>query len=102
MFSKRHQYWGGGGGGGGTIHVYGYEYNHQALWDLIEHSESSKAAEIVSIISTAFVGVSIVGMTVNTMPDLQYTVILIFGWVVINHTVVYNFIAKIIVKTTFI
>lgn len=47
--------------------------HQKALWDLIEHSESSKAAEIVSIISTAFVGVSIVGMTVNTMPDLQYT-----------------------------
>ena len=46
----------------------------QALWDLIEKSESSKAAEIVSVISTVFVGVSIVGMTVNTMPDLQYEV----------------------------
>ena len=44
------------------------------MWDLIEKSESSKAAEIVSVISTVFVGVSIVGMTVNTMPDLQYTV----------------------------
>ena len=51
-----------------------HDDHNQALWDLIEHSESSKAAEIVSIISTAFVGISIVGMTVNTMPDLQYTV----------------------------
>ena len=49
--------------------------NHQKfLWDLMEHSESSTMAQIVSIMSMSFVGVSIVGMIVNTLEATQYTV----------------------------
>ena len=44
------------------------------LWDLMEHSDSSTAAQLVSVTSISFVAVSIVGMIVNTLEALQYTV----------------------------
>lgn len=40
----------------------------------MEHSESSTQAQVVSIISMSFVGVSIIGMIVNTLEATQYTV----------------------------
>ena len=39
----------------------------------MEHSESSTQAQVVSIISMSFVGVSIIGMIVNTLEATQYT-----------------------------
>ena len=44
------------------------------LWDLMEHSDSSTLAQVVSVTSISFVAVSIVGMIVNTLESLQYTV----------------------------
>jgi len=41
-------------------------------WDLIEKPDTSRAAQVISIVSTGFVAISIVGMTVATMPSLQY------------------------------
>ena len=41
------------------------------MWDLIEHPESSLAANLVSYISMMFVIVSTVGMALNTMPGLK-------------------------------
>ena len=40
----------------------------------MEHSDSSTAAQLVSVTSISFVAVSIVGMIVNTLEALQYTV----------------------------
>lgn len=45
----------------------------------MEHSDSSTAAQIVSITSISFVAVSIVGMIVNTLESLQYTVMSVFS-----------------------
>jgi len=42
------------------------------MWDLIEKPETSMAANVISIMSTVFVAVSIVGMTISTLPSLQY------------------------------
>jgi len=42
------------------------------MWDLIEKPDTSMAAHCVSVISTSFVAISIVGMTVSTLPALQY------------------------------
>ena len=46
----------------------------QMMWDLIEKPDTSRAAQVISIVSTGFVAISIVGMTVATMPSLQYEV----------------------------
>ena len=51
-----------------------FSRHQKFLWDLMEHSESSTMAQIVSIMSMSFVGVSIVGMIVNTLEATQYTV----------------------------
>ena len=51
-----------------------FSRHQKFLWDLVEHSESSTMAQIVSIMSMSFVGVSIVGMIVNTLEATQYTV----------------------------
>ena len=40
----------------------------------MEHSDSSTLAQVVSVTSISFVAVSIVGMIVNTLESLQYTV----------------------------
>ena len=42
------------------------------LWDLIEKPHTSMAAKVISVISIAFVVVSTVGMTLNTMPAIQH------------------------------
>jgi len=42
------------------------------LWDLIEKPHTSTAAKVISGISIAFVVVSTVGMTLNTMPGIQH------------------------------
>ena len=42
------------------------------LWDLIEKPHTSMAAKVISCISIAFVVISTVGMTLNTMPDIQH------------------------------
>ena len=44
------------------------------MWDLIEKPDTSTAAQVISVMSTMFVAVSIVGMIVNTLEALQYTV----------------------------
>ncbi len=44
----------------------------KCLWDLIEKPHTSFAAKIISVISIAFVVVSTVGMTLNTMPAIQH------------------------------
>ena len=44
------------------------------MWDLIEKPDTSTAASVISIMSTVFVAVSIVGMTISTLPSLQYEV----------------------------
>jgi len=44
----------------------------KAMWDLIEKPDTSRAAQVISVLSTAFVTVSIVGMTISTLPSLQY------------------------------
>merc|ERR1711953_1001609 len=41
------------------------------IWDLMEKSETSTAAQVVSVISMSFVAVSIVGMVISTMPQLK-------------------------------
>lgn len=56
-----------------------FSRHQKFLWDLMEHSESSTMAQIVSIMSMSFVGVSIVGMIVNTLEATQYTVNLSVG-----------------------
>jgi len=43
----------------------------KCIWDLMEKSESSKAAQVISVISMVFVAVSIVGMVISTVPALQ-------------------------------
>ena len=45
----------------------------KCLWDLIEKPHTSFAAKVISVISIAFVVVSTVGMTLNTMPAIQHT-----------------------------
>ena len=42
------------------------------MWDVIEKPDTSRAAQIISVLSTIFVSVSIVGMTISTLPALQY------------------------------
>ena len=42
------------------------------MWDVIEKPDTSRAAQVISILSTIFVSVSIVGMTISTLPALQY------------------------------
>merc|ERR1719385_96485 len=42
------------------------------MWDLIEKPDTSRAAQIISVLSTIFVSISIVGMTISTLPSLQY------------------------------
>ena len=44
----------------------------RCLWDLIEKPHTSFAAKVISVISIAFVVVSTVGMTLNTMPAIQH------------------------------
>ena len=44
------------------------------MWDLIEKPDTSTAASVISVMSTVFVAVSIVGMTISTLPSLQYEV----------------------------
>ena len=46
----------------------------KCIWDLLEKSESSKAAQVISVISMVFVAVSIVGMVISTVPALQIEV----------------------------
>jgi len=41
------------------------------LWDLIEKPHTSFAAKVISLISILFVVVSTIGMTLNTMPQIQ-------------------------------
>ena len=43
----------------------------KCIWDLMEHPESSWAANFVSFISMMFVIVSTIGMALNTMPGLK-------------------------------
>ena len=45
------------------------------MWDLVEHPESSCAANLVSFISMMFVIVSTIGMALNTMPGLKVWVL---------------------------
>ena len=40
------------------------------LWDLMEKSETSFAARVVSFISISFIIVSTIGMTLNTIPSI--------------------------------
>ena len=40
----------------------------------MEHSDSGSLAQLVSVTSISFVAVSIMGMIVNTLEALQYTV----------------------------
>ena len=42
------------------------------MWDLIEKPDTSRAAQVISVMSTMFVAVSIVGMTISTLEVLQY------------------------------
>merc|ERR1719242_1891494 len=42
------------------------------MWDLIEKPDTSRAAQVISVLSTMFVAVSIVGMTISTLEILQY------------------------------
>ena len=42
---------------------------------MMEKSESSKAAQVISVISMVFVAVSIVGMVISTVPALQIEVL---------------------------
>merc|ERR1719347_816079 len=42
------------------------------IWDVIEKPDTSRAAQVISVLSTIFVSVSIVGMTISTLPVLQY------------------------------
>ena len=42
------------------------------IWDLIEHPESSTAANIVSYIAMSFVLISTVVMSLNTMQVIYY------------------------------
>jgi len=42
------------------------------IWDLIEHPDTSMAAQVISVLSMVFVGISIIGMTINTLHSLQY------------------------------
>merc|ERR1719483_94816 len=42
------------------------------MWDLIEKPDTSRAAQVISVLSTIFVAISIVGMTISTLPVLQY------------------------------
>ena len=44
----------------------------RCLWDLIEKPHTSLAAKTISCISIAFVVVSTIGMTLNTMPAIQH------------------------------
>ena len=44
----------------------------KCLWDLMEKPDTSKTAKAVSFISFIFVLVSTIGMTLNTMPSVQY------------------------------
>ena len=44
------------------------------MWDLIEKPDTSRAAQVILVLSTIFVSVSIVGMTISTLPSLQYEV----------------------------
>eukprot|EP00095_Tigriopus_kingsejongensis_P008004 maker-scaffold269_size230758-snap-gene-1.29 protein:Tk08004 transcript:maker-scaffold269_size230758-snap-gene-1.29-mRNA-1 annotation:"voltage-gated channel " len=44
----------------------------KCLWDLIEKPHTSTAAKVISVISIAFVVVSTVGMTLNTIPSIQH------------------------------
>ncbi|XP_040567548.1 potassium voltage-gated channel protein Shab [Lepeophtheirus salmonis] len=44
----------------------------RCLWDLIEKPHTSTAAKVISVISIAFVVVSTVGMTLNTIPSIQH------------------------------
>ena len=46
----------------------------KCIWDLMEKSESSRAAQVISVISMVFVAVSIVGMVISTVPALQIEV----------------------------
>ena len=43
------------------------------LWDLMEKSETSFAARVVSFISISFIIVSTIGMTLNTIPSIAGT-----------------------------
>ena len=45
--------------------------NQKCLWDIIEHPETSGAAQFVSYMSMFFVIVSTIGMSLNTMPALK-------------------------------
>ena len=45
-------------------------YYMRFLWDLMEKSETSFAARIVSFISISFIIVSTIGMTLNTIPSV--------------------------------
>jgi len=42
------------------------------MWDVIEKPDTSVAAKWISVVSTTFVAISIVGMTISTLPALQY------------------------------
>ena len=44
------------------------------MWDLIEKPDTIRAAQVISVLSTIFVAISIVGMTISTLPILQYKV----------------------------
>ena len=54
------------------------------MWDLVEHPESSCAANLVSFISMMFVIVSTIGMALNTMPGLKVWVLSPSSSVIIN------------------
>jgi len=45
--------------------------NQKCLWDIIEHPETSGAAQFVSYMSMFFVIVSTIGMSLNTMPAFR-------------------------------
>ena len=56
----------------------------KCVWDLVEHPESSCAANLVSFISMMFVIVSTIGMALNTMPGLKVWVLSPSSLVIIN------------------
>ena len=50
-----------------------FAFYQKCIWDLMEKPDTSRTAKVISFISFVFVVVSTIGMTLNTLPNIQAT-----------------------------